>query len=64
MKTDTHTLYLEQHDKRTHLPNSARGRALFTIDWFLNGSPLLRDHDNQRATVFRQPAIQHQRSKQ
>jgi hypothetical protein len=33
------------------LPASARGRALHTVDWFLNGSPRLRDHDAPQLSV-------------
>ncbi|MDH5409306.1 MAG: hypothetical protein OEY00_11910 [Gammaproteobacteria bacterium] len=29
-----------------HVPTTPRGRALFTTDWFLNGRPVLRNHDN------------------
>ena len=28
------------------VPVTPRGRALHTIDWFLNGKPVLRNHDN------------------
>ena len=33
-------------DANTKLPTTPRGRALHTIDWFLNGKPVLRSHDN------------------
>lgn len=29
-------------------PRTSRGRALYTVDWFLNGRPVLSDHDNPR----------------
>jgi len=28
------------------VPTTPRGRALYTVDWFLNGRPVLRNHDN------------------
>jgi hypothetical protein len=28
------------------VPVTGRGRALYTVDWFLNGKPVLRNHDN------------------
>jgi hypothetical protein len=28
------------------VPMTPRGRALYTVDWFLNGKPVLRNHDN------------------
>ena len=28
------------------VPRTPRGRALYTVDWFLNGKPVLRNHDN------------------
>lgn len=33
-------------------PNTPRGRALHTIDWFLNGKPVLKNHDNPRLSLF------------
>ena len=35
-----------QHQSKTSLPTTPRGRALYTVDWFLNGAPVLRNHDN------------------
>ena len=34
-----------------NVPITARGRALFTTDWFLNGQPVLRNHDNPCLTL-------------
>ena len=34
-----------------NLPTTPRGRALFTIDWFLNGKPVLRNHDNPQMSL-------------
>ena len=36
---------------KDELPTTARGRALFTTDWFLNGKPVLRHHDNPRLNL-------------
>ena len=30
------------------VPHTPRGRALHTVDWFLNGKPVLRNHDNPK----------------
>ena len=35
-----------QRQPGTSLPTTPRGRALYTVDWFLNGTPVLRNHDN------------------
>ena len=35
------------------VPTTPRGRALFTIDWFLNGKPVLRNHDDVKQTLTR-----------
>lgn len=28
------------------VPATPRGRALHTVDWFMNGKPVLNNHDN------------------
>ena len=33
------------------LPVTGRGRALYTIDWFLNGIPVSNSHDNMLFTI-------------
>ena len=33
-------------DNEPIIPRTPRGRALYTVDWFLNGKPVLRNHDN------------------
>ena len=33
------------------IPLTARGRALYTVDWFINGKPILANHDNPRMTL-------------
>lgn len=30
----------------TTIPKTPRGRALHTIDWFLNGKPVMRNYDD------------------
>ncbi|MDH5446580.1 MAG: hypothetical protein OEY52_13590 [Gammaproteobacteria bacterium] len=35
----------------TNVPSTGRGRALFTTDWFLNGRPVLSNHDNPCLTL-------------
>lgn len=37
---------LKTHKSGNVVPTTARGRALFSVDWFLNGRPVLRNHDN------------------
>lgn len=51
MKTTTLRSSTQQNRSETHLPVTARGRALYTTDWFLNGKPVLRYHDNPRMTL-------------
>lgn len=36
---------------KTATPVTARGRALHTIDWFLNGIPATVDHDNPQSGI-------------
>jgi hypothetical protein len=33
------------------VPATPRGRALHTVDWFLNGKPTLNNHDEPRIKV-------------
>jgi hypothetical protein len=35
-----------KNQKDKSVPGTGRGRALYTVDWFLNGKPVLRNHDN------------------
>lgn len=37
--------------KKSNLPATPRGRALYTLDWFLNGKPVLSNHDNPCLTL-------------
>ena len=32
--------------RRENKPTTARGRALYFVDWFLNGRPVLQNYDN------------------
>ena len=34
-----------------NLPVTPRGRALYTVDWFANGKPVLRHHDIAQTRV-------------
>ena len=34
------------------IPQTPRGRALYTVDWFLNGRPVLSHHDNKRQSLI------------
>ena len=36
----------EKQTKPKAKPVTSRGRALFTVDWFLNGRTILYDYDN------------------
>jgi len=33
------------------VPATPRGRALHTLDWFMNGKPVLNDHDDPNLKV-------------
>lgn len=37
--------------KEKMVPKTGRGRALYTVDWFTNGTPVLRNHDHSRITL-------------
>ena len=37
--------------RKDQLPVSSRGSALYHVDWFLNGHPSLRYHDDRRMTI-------------
>lgn len=50
------TLTLNTSINRTNkdkppIPVTGHGRALYTIDWFINGKPVLSNHDNPRMTL-------------
>jgi|GEM_PF-3464022 hypothetical protein len=38
---------------RTHfqVPVTPRGRALHTVDWFMNGKPTRQDYDNAEISI-------------
>ncbi len=46
MKIATLYKHFVIRDQQSQLPTTGRGRALYTVDWFLNGKPVLRNHDN------------------
>ena len=35
----------------THTESTLRGSALYHVDWFLNGYPSSRNHDNAKLTI-------------
>lgn len=37
--------------KHFNVPVTPRGRALHTLDWFMNGKPTLSNHDDARTQV-------------
>lgn len=39
-------------EKQFNTPTTPRGRALYTVDWFLNGKPVLRNHDNPQLSII------------
>lgn len=51
MKTLTFRTPIQHNTHSSNRPKTARGRALYTTDWFLNGKPVLRNHDNPRMTL-------------
>jgi hypothetical protein len=42
---------IETTRKHFQLPTTPRGRALHTVDWFLNGKPKLGNHDDTGITL-------------
>lgn len=46
MQTHTMSTGFTGQTKTDSQPATPRGRALFTIDWFVNGKPVLLQHDN------------------
>ena len=51
MRTLTLQQQTQYNRQKTTLPVTARGRALYITDWFLNGKPVLQHHDNPRMTL-------------
>jgi len=51
MKTIALVTPLKNQEQKTNVPVTPRGRALYTTDWFLNGNPVLNNHDNPRMTL-------------
>ena len=51
MKSNIATATDTTHQKSRNMPSTPRGRALYTIDWFLNGKPVLRNHDNPQLSI-------------
>jgi len=51
MTTMTMKMTYQDLLNKTAIPVTARGRALYTIDWFLNGRPATVDHDNLQSGI-------------
>jgi hypothetical protein len=51
MNTNTLVPPYKSQSGTGNLPTTPRGRALYTIDWFLNGKPVLRNHDNPHLSI-------------
>lgn len=51
MKTIALDIRAQSRKQHSAVPVTPRGRALHTIDWFLNGKPVLSQHDNPHLTV-------------
>ena len=50
---NTHTLEINKKEtaQRKTLPNTARGRAIYTTEWFLTGVTGSRQYDNPNITL-------------
>jgi len=51
MNTSTISLPVISIKRTRPLPITARGSAMYTIDWFLNGQPSSHNHDNPSLTI-------------
>jgi hypothetical protein len=51
MNIPTITMPILSNQQSSQLPTSSRGYAMFTVDWFLNGHPVLHNHDNRQLTI-------------
>lgn len=51
MQTLTLNSRIKLNSRSIGIPITGHGRALYTVDWFLNGTPVLRQHDNPRLTL-------------
>lgn len=51
MNTNTIAATYSAEQKPQHVPTTPRGRAMYTVDWFLNGKPVLRNHDNPQLSI-------------
>jgi hypothetical protein len=51
MATLTQEFNIIKDVKTRGIPQSERGRALFTVDWFLHGHPVKENHDNASMTI-------------
>lgn len=51
MKTITIETPISVRMDQAAIPVAPRGRALYTIDWFMNGTPTRSNHDDQPMTL-------------
>jgi hypothetical protein len=51
MNISTITMPLINNKQKRVMPTTSRGRSLYIVDCFLNGRPLLRNHDNPQLSV-------------
>jgi len=51
MNTKTIPLYGVKTQPNRHLPTTARGRALYTVSWFLQGTAPRINHDQSHAQL-------------
>ena len=51
MNASTITIPYISRSSLAQLPATPRGSALYHVDWFLNGHPSSRNHDNAKLTI-------------
>ena len=51
MNISTITMPLINNKQKRVMPTTSRGRSLYIVDCFLNGRPLLHNHDNPQLSV-------------
>ena len=51
MNASTITIPYVSYSEKDQLPETPRGRALYLVDWFLNGHPSSGIHDNTQLKI-------------
>lgn len=51
MNASAITIPYLSNSQKSRLPVTSRGRALYHVDWFLNGHPTFRNHDDTRMSI-------------